>query len=111
MHEISIMMSILDTALEEARKAKAERITAVSLQIGAKSGVVVDALEFAFETTTRNTIAENSRLDIELLPFRGECVSCGHHFTCDGFLICDLCGNFGRIISGKELKIKTIEIE
>ncbi|MCP4751300.1 MAG: hydrogenase maturation nickel metallochaperone HypA [Proteobacteria bacterium] len=111
MHEVSIAMSILDIALEEARKAEAKKISGIRLQIGAKSGVVVDSLEFAFEMVTKNTPAEDARLDIERIPFRGECVACGHLFECDDFLICDRCGHFGKIVSGRELEIKSIEVE
>ncbi len=111
MHEVSIMMSILDTALEEAKKANAVKITNINLLIGAKSGVVVDSLEFAFEMVTRDTIAEQAKLDIELVPFRGECLSCGEQFESEDFLICNKCGSFGKLISGQELNIQSIEVE
>ncbi len=110
MHEVSIMMSILDTALEEAQKANAEKILNIRLLIGAKSGVVVDSLEFAFEMVTRDTIAEQAKLNIELIPFMGECTSCGRQFESEDFLVCDKCGGFAKLISGQELNIQSIEV-
>lgn len=111
MHEVSIMMSLLEIVLEQAHKAEAKKVVAVNLEIGAKSGVVADSLTFAFEMVVKNSIVENAKLTIDLIPFRGECLSCGHQFECDDFLICDQCGNFGKILSGRELRIQSIEVE
>ncbi len=111
MHEVSLMMSIIDTALETAEQEKAGRINRIALQIGAKSGVVIDSLEFAFEMVSKNTIAEQAILEIEAIPLTGECVSCGHQFEAREFLICEKCGNFAKAISGQELNIKSIEVE
>ncbi|MFH2131399.1 MAG: hydrogenase maturation nickel metallochaperone HypA [bacterium] len=110
-HEVSIMMSILDLAIEEARKNSAERIQRISLEVGERSGVVIDALEFAFEMVIKNSIAEGASLVIHSIPYKGECIDCGFQFHCDGFLICSKCGNFGKIISGQELRIESIEVE
>ena len=110
MHEISIMMSILDTALEIAENNQAKKIERITIEIGDKSGVVKDALDFAFETVTRDTIAEGAVLDVIRIPLKGECSHCGHIFTSESFLVCDKCGNLGKMISGNELRIKSIEV-
>ena len=111
MHEVSLMMSIMDTALKTAEQEKAKTINRIALQIGAKSGVVIDSLEFAFEMVSKNTIAEKATLEIESIPLRGECLGCGHQFEAAKFLVCEKCGNFAKVISGQELNIKSIEVE
>lgn len=111
MHEVSIMMSIMDTALDVAKQNNAQEIVKITVEIGEKSGVVKDALEFAFETVTKETIATRSALEIIMIPFKGECLKCGHVFLSDDFLVCDRCGNLGKLISGKELRIKSIEVD
>ena len=111
MHEVSIMMSIMDTALKTATEEQAQKITRIALQIGAKSGVVVDSLEFAFEMVAKNTIAEGALLEIESIPLKGECLGCGHQFFSKDFLVCDKCGHFAKAISGQELNIQSIEVE
>ena len=59
MHELSIMQSALDQVLEKARQAGASRVHAIRLRIGALSGVVPDALQFAFEALADGTASSN----------------------------------------------------
>ena len=75
MHELSIMESALNLALEQARKNGAVRVHALRLRIGALSGVVPDALQFAFEALTPGTAAEGAELLIDNVPARFWCQS------------------------------------
>lgn len=112
MHELSIMMNILETCQAEAQKAQASKIKAIRLQIGEKSGVVVDSLRFVFDAAAQNTMAEGARLEIETIPLQGHCQPCDRHFhASEGFLICDLCNGFAQLTHGQELNITSIEIE
>jgi hydrogenase nickel incorporation protein HypA/HybF len=111
MHELSIMTSIMDIVLEEASKVEATVVERIALDIGKRSGVVIDALEFAFEIATKGSIAQKAVLVINSIPFKGECLSCGNQFISEDFLICDKCGAFGKIISGQELQIRSIEVK
>ena len=73
MHELSIMQSALSLALDQARHAGARRVHTIRLRIGALSGVVPDALEFAFEALAPGTAAEGAKLAIEAVPARFWC--------------------------------------
>ena len=70
MHEVGIMQSALDIALEWAQKQGGERIHRLGLRVGALSGVVADALEFAFEVIKQETPAENASLEVEYIPLQ-----------------------------------------
>lgn len=112
MHELSIMNSILRTCQEDPRINTADKIRVIYLEIGERSGVHIDALRFAFEVAAQETIAREATLKIEVIPFCGECMKCGHRFHAkEGFLICDRCGEYGRVTGGKEMNIKYIEVE
>jgi len=76
MHELSIMESALDLALDQAQKAGATRVHVVRLRIGTLSGVVPEALQFAFEALTPGTLAEGAALDIENIPAKFWCSAC-----------------------------------
>ena len=58
MHELSIALSILDVAAEEAERQGGGRVVAVHLKLGPLSGVVKEALLSAYELAR-----EGSRLD------------------------------------------------
>ena len=112
MHELSIAQSIVDIADEEARKAGAVAISKIELDIGLLAGIEFDAFDFAWPEAVRNTFLENAERVINKIPGKAQCVSCGHIFEMkDYFELCPECGAYNHeIISGKELKIKSIEI-
>ena len=68
MHELSIAMSILDLAEEEALKHDGARVSAIHVKIGEMSGVVAQALTNAYELAREQTPFEQCRLVIEQTP-------------------------------------------
>ena len=55
MHELSIALSIVEMAAQEAQRQCASEVLAVHLRIGALSGVVPEALESAYELARENS--------------------------------------------------------
>ncbi len=64
MHELSIAMSIIEVAEEEAAK-RGVRVSAVHLRLGPLSGVIKEALAPAYEMAVTGTKLEGTRLVIE----------------------------------------------
>jgi hydrogenase nickel incorporation protein HypA/HybF len=112
MHELGIMQSTLDIALEWADRHGADRIERLGMRVGALSGVVPDALQFAFEVIKRDTIAATAQLDVESVPLQIYCRSCEREFVSDGFShMCTLCDGFDtEIRQGRELEITYVEL-
>jgi hydrogenase nickel incorporation protein HypA/HybF len=113
MHELSIMQSALSMALEQASLAGGVRIHTIRLRVGALSGVVPDALEFAFEALSSGTLAEGAALAIENVPARFWCKSCSTEFQADDFFAeCPGCHQAsGEIRAGRELELASMEID
>ncbi|HVB57430.1 MAG TPA: hydrogenase maturation nickel metallochaperone HypA [Candidatus Acidoferrales bacterium] len=65
MHELSIAMSIVDLAREEAGRRGGVQVRAVHLRLGLLSGVVKDALLSSYEMACEDTPLEGSRLVVE----------------------------------------------
>ena len=65
MHELSIAMSIVEIASEEAARQNAARVEAVHLRLGALSGVVKDALLFSWDLACDETPVAGAKLAIE----------------------------------------------
>jgi len=101
MHELGIMSSAVDAALEEARARGAARVHRMVLRIGALSGVDPDALRFAFDSATADTPAAEAELVVEEVPVRVHCDACAVDFeTEDRFVFsCPQCGKLSWEIS------------
>ena len=64
MHELALMESVIEIALEETRKAGATRLSRIALDIGALSAVEPEAMRFCFEAVAAGTAAEGAELTI-----------------------------------------------
>ncbi len=112
MHELSIAMSIVDVATEEAAQRKVQ-VTAVHVKVGAMSGVVADALMGSYEMACCDTPLAGSKLVIEEVPVLMQCPKCGgpKPVTSMQWLCCAECGSPGHeIVQGKELQIVALEV-
>lgn len=112
MHELSIAHSLVEIASEAACQANAKRVEAVTLRLGALSGVVKDALLFSYDIVIEDTPLAGSRLQIEELPVVVYCPDCDVQSTLPGVqqFCCDRCGRpTAQIIQGKELEIISLE--
>ena len=112
MHEVGIMQSALDLAIAEAQRAGADRIHRVAMRIGDLSGVVPEALSFAFEALTLGTPAEGACLDIERVPVVCRCPNCGGDFRPDDIIfVCPGCGRLcAETRQGKEIELSALEV-
>ena len=114
MHELSIALSIIDVAAEEARRQEATRIIAVHMKLGPLSGVVKDALLSAWELAREGTPLETSRLEIEDVPLAIVCPACRAPRPAESIqsLCCRECGTPSHeIATGRELDITALEID
>ncbi|MDB4582324.1 hydrogenase maturation nickel metallochaperone HypA [Draconibacterium sp.] len=110
MHEISIAQSIVELAEDVAMKEKADSIKSINIEIGALSGVVQDALEFALEIIVKNTKLEKAKINYVKINGKADCRNCNFRFETDNLLaLCPKCNhaNF-NIIDGKQLRIKSL---
>jgi hydrogenase nickel incorporation protein HypA/HybF len=113
MHELSIVQNIVEIAEDAVIDAGANRVEAVYVRVGALSGVVRDALEFAYDVATKGTLLEGSRLVVEELPIVLYCADCGAERVLDDVRVirCPACGAATvNIVQGRELEIDSIEV-
>ena len=65
MHELSIAMSIVEAACEEAERQGNPPVEEVRLRIGSQAGVVQDALLFSWPLACEGTRIEGASLVVE----------------------------------------------
>ena len=112
MHEMSIAMSIVKIAEEEASKAEVNHFAAIDLEIGALAGIEFDALEFVWEVAVQKTVLEKAQRRIKKIPAKARCGDCERVYSLE-FIHdnCPDCGSFLKtIIQGKELRVKSLEM-
>ncbi len=112
MHELSIVMGIIEIAEEELKKAGKERVTLIELEIGSLSGVELEALDFAWEPAVRGTVLEQAERKIDYIEARAVCVDCNSSFKIEHIYDnCPVCGSYLKnIVKGKELRVKALEV-
>jgi len=113
MHEASIVLSLLDTLSSKCLEEGYSSIESVKLKIGMASGIMPEAIDFAFQAAKQDTVASNAELLIEMVPVGGSCSECGRNFEVDEkyVLKCPLCGSLSfRINKGHELDIVEMEV-
>ncbi len=115
MHELSIMSNIFDIVIEHAEKNKATKINAVNLKIGVLSDIIPDWAQMYFDMLTKETIAENAKLNIDRVPASYKCRECDHvtnleegewNFFCEKCESADI-----ELLTGRELSVVSIEID
>lgn len=112
MHELSLMQDTVILAVQHARQAGGTRIHRLMMRIGPLSGVVPEALEFAFEVVARGTMAEGARLEIERVPILCHCAACAREFEAADMLCeCPECHQpSSEIRRGREMHLMSVEV-
>lgn len=112
MHEMALAESVLDIVQTTARQHGASQVRAVRLAIGRLSHVEPDALRFAFDAVTRQTLAEGARLEIDATEGTAWCMKC-----CEAVPVarlgdaCPRCGSHQlQVTGGDEMRVQDIEI-
>jgi hydrogenase nickel incorporation protein HypA/HybF len=112
MHEVSIMQGALELALHTVQASAAKEIHSLHMRVGAMTGVVPDALQFAFEALREGTLAAGARLDVEMVPVSCWCAECQAEFeSADWLQECPACHRPSmEIRHGLELELASVEI-
>lgn len=113
MHEYAVTKSIIGTAVQEAQKAGAGRITEIRLVIGDLSTVIDESVQLYFDLMCEGTMAKGARLIFKRIPAQFGCRSCGALYDkpLHGF-DCPVCGGQGLPTGrGREFYIESIEVE
>ena len=112
MHEFGIAENALALVLDEMRRRQATRVHAITMRIGELSGVVEEALTFAFTALSAGTPAEGARLAVETVPIACYCAACAKEFAAKPFeYVCPTCGQpSADIRRGRELHVASIEV-
>lgn len=118
------MQMILEAVLNAAKVHEAEKIIEINLEIGELTFLNPEQLKFAFSVLSKDTIAENAKLNIKQVQPAVKCKNCGYEGPnkYDGptphllgvplYLKCANCGSAEvGITAGRECNIKDLKIK
>lgn len=113
MHEFSIIQSMIPQIEEFLVQGNYRKVKRILLEVGVMSGVIQDALEFAYDICSKGTPIEGAVLSIRMMPVIASCEKCFVKFEIQDYsYICPQCSGIDlKLLSGKELTIKEIEVE
>jgi hydrogenase nickel incorporation protein HypA/HybF len=110
LHELGIVIEVVKTVEDFARKRGVSKIDTLVLQIGELSSTIPKYVEACFPAAADGTLLQETRLRIEVLPGNAICKKCGGVFNlieCEG--ACPRCGDADwEILCGREFLIKEI---
>ena len=112
MHELSIVMSIIDIAERQAIANHARVIDEIELDIGALSGIELNALEMAWNQAVKQTMLQQAVKKINHIAAKAQCLDCDAEFAIERYDdACPVCGQHVlAIIQGKELRVKSLMV-
>ena len=114
MHEVSIAVSLLEIIEKKCREEGYPSVESLKIRVGKASGILPEAIQFAFEAAKQDTVARNAKLGIDFIPVRGICKDCAGHFECEPpyILECPFCNSSSfQVISGYEMELVEMEVQ
>ena len=110
MHELGVLIEVIETVENFARKNAITKIDTLVLQIGELSSMIPRYIEACYPAAVDGTLLKDAKLKIEILPGNAICKKCNKVFN----LIannntCPNCGSrHWELLCGKEFMIKEI---
>lgn len=113
MHELAVTKGLLKICLEEGEKHKIKKIRKINIKVGELTDLLPACIEYYFNIVSKDTIAENTKINVEEIPVEIKCNECGY----SGVLgknnyVCPKCkGIVYEITKGKEFYLDTMEVD
>lgn len=110
MHELGVVIEVIKTVEDVAKKRGLKKIDTLVLQIGELSSMVPRYIESCYPVAADGTMLQETKLKIEILPGNGICRKCGKVFNLlANSRSCPSCGSKSwDMLSGKEFMIKEV---
>jgi hydrogenase nickel incorporation protein HypA/HybF len=110
MHELGIMINIVESVEKIARENDVEQIEALVLQVGEIAPVVPHYLEACYPAAVDGTLLQDTELRIEVIPANALCKNCRQVFhLLEHPHACPTCESTEwEVLSGREFNIKEI---
>ena len=113
MHELAVTKGLLKICLEEGEKHKIKKIRKINIKVGELTDLLPACIEYYFNIVSKDTIAENTKINVEKIPVEIKCNECGYRGVLGkNNYVCPKCkGIVYEITKGKEFYLDTMEVD
>jgi hydrogenase nickel incorporation protein HypA/HybF len=113
MHEMSLAEGVLQIIEDSAKTQNFSRVKTVWLEIGQLAGVEAEAMKFCFDAVTRDSIAQDAKLEIVEKPGQAWCLHCAETVQVQALYdACPKCGSHQvQVTGGNEMRVKELDVE
>jgi hydrogenase nickel incorporation protein HypA/HybF len=114
MHELYLAESIINIVKDCAAREGFKKVNSISLSYGRFSCIESKSLQFAFDVQSKNTPAQEAKLDFKILPAMIHCFSCEKDLEVKTHTgSCPVCGaNEVMLVAGtEELQILELDVD
>ena len=122
MHELSMASNLINIAINEAKKRNSTSVIEVNLVVGKFSMLGLEQLRYCYELLIKDTILENSKLNITHEDGKIHCDNCNYkgplqlkeepeYHIVFPTLVCPKCGTTAEITSGRDCYIKSLRVK
>lgn len=113
MHELGIVLNVIDRVEEIAKENKVKKVTKLTLEIGEVSSIVPSYFSDCFEWAKKKTdYMKDTELEMIILEGLSYCRDCKKtYLTTEYAKKCPHCGSDDTyLVTGDEMRIKDIEV-
>ncbi|CCK81537.1 hydrogenase maturation nickel metallochaperone HypA/HybF [Desulfobacula toluolica] len=113
MHEMGIAQQLVKIAIDAIPEdIENPKVEILNLKIGKLASVVEHSLSFCFEIIAQNTPLATARLNIDFIPVKVLCKSCGNTWEVTGPVFkCLFCEDGDvQMLTGREIEITSLEL-
>jgi len=109
-HELGVVIEVVKTVENFAKKNEVTKIDTLVLQIGELSSMIPRYIQACYPAAVDGTLLQDAKLEIEILPGNAICQKCNKVFNLiENNNKCPNCGSEEwEILCGKEFMIKEI---
>ncbi len=114
MHEISLVLALVDQVEELARAQHFDRVLTIWLCVGALSGADLSCIEFCFSEVTRSSVLDGARLILQRIEVELACRVCAELSAPpdSADLCCGRCRSTDvQICKGRDFQIAELEVQ
>ncbi|MCR1955203.1 hydrogenase maturation nickel metallochaperone HypA [Clostridioides mangenotii] len=110
MHELGVVIEVVKTVEKIAKDHELSKVDTLVLQIGELSSMIPKYIELCYPAAVFNSILEDTKLKIEILPGNGICKKCNKVFNLlENKRECPNCQSAEwELLCGNEFMIKEI---